>query len=130
MSYNRNFKSKAKSGLHTRPLKEASYIPNYDDFSGDEDPTSKASPPDRDFMNLAANDNKENVFIFSESDEESHGNRIRTYSFDPENYEPAGVEAGTGHVPYASSRKKKFKSNQLPPHFLNKLAMHLKDEGS
>ena len=81
-------KSKAKSGFHKRPFKEANADKYDDDFSGNEDPTSKASPPERDFINLAAMENKENLFIFSESDEECQGKRIRTYSFDPENYEP------------------------------------------
>jgi len=130
MAYIQNFKSKALSGLEGKAPKDNMNVDNDAFFSGDENPTSKASPPDLDFMNLVASDNKDNVFVFSESDDESKGKRIRTYSFDPENYEPGpgGVEAGTGHVPYAPSRKKKFKGNQLPPHFLNKLALHFKEE--
>merc|ERR1712032_357787 len=90
----------------------------------------KVSPPDQDFLKLAASENKENMFVFSESDDEYQGKRIRTYSFDPENYEPSPdkVEGEAGLIPYASSKKKKFKSNQLPPHFLNKLALNFKDE--
>ena len=123
-------KSKAKPAFPKRPFKEADVDKNQDDFSGNEDPTSKASPPERDLMNFAAAENKENLFIFSESDEECQGKRIRTFSFDPENYEPGPgqLEAGTGHIPQAPSRRKKPKSNQLPPNFLNTVALHLKDE--
>ena len=99
------------------------------DYSQAEDSTFKAHDENRNFMNFDADISRDNLYVFSESDDECKGKRIRTYSYEPENYEPApgGMEAGTGHVPYASSKKRKFKSNQLPPQFLNKLKFAFKD---
>ena len=83
-----------------KPNKELSghgaYTP---DLSEEDETTVKAKVDNWDLINLAGSDHdKENLNVFSESDDECKGKRIRTYSFDPENYEasPNSIEIGTG----------------------------------
>lgn len=108
-SYLRNNKN------HSGVLKQMSFNEDDDYFSGDSDTTLKVSPPDNtNFMNLAGDPhfkkskyNKENMYVFSESDEsEEFKGRVRTYSYDPENdpenYQPEYKEGlcAMEQIPY------------------------------